>query len=420
MRWRLLLAILVATSLLAQPALAQTPNADVLFPSVSNRFPDGLVFSLRAESAQEITKVGLTYRLRDESKTVSPQFSPGKRLQVEYALGNRNEGTYLYPSIEISYQWSIEDAAGNKQETAPQTAVYYDSRFQWQNLTLEGMTISWYNANPAVMGQLLREGLDSLSKSEKLLGVRQPLTVNVIIYSSIQDMYYALPWNTRNPDPKLPTLGLQVSPTTLLLLGQQPDPARTLSHELSHITVRQGIGYIPSWLDEGLALMAEGDLAPEQATALEQAVAANKLLSLRSMTEVPDPRDPHQVWLFYGQAYSVTRFIIESKGVDKLRALMAEIKDGKDFDKALTDVYGWTTDSLEWDWRDSMGLPPGRPDNSEADGITLPKDFAVSPSQPFLAMSLLAAFGLAVIFLFPVAILWLFAAIILVSRRRYE
>jgi acyl-CoA-binding protein len=64
------------------------------------------------------------------------------------------------------------------------------------------------------------------------------------------------------------------------------------------------------------------------------------------------------VALFYGQAWSLVNFLIETYGPAKLAELYATFKDGSTADKALLKVYGFDQGGLEDDWRASLGLPP--------------------------------------------------------------
>ncbi|MBI2910221.1 MAG: hypothetical protein HYX92_21475 [Chloroflexi bacterium] len=415
----LILALLAI--LAVAPGVSAQGKLEVLSSEAENRFPNGIIFRLEVETSNALKKATLSYRVGAEGsfRTAAPPFAPGRKVSVEHVLGSRAEGSYLHPNVEIAYTWSLEDTAGNRLETPLTTVVYKDTRFTWRHVERDGVRISWYRGGETYAHQLLDKAVADLRRAALIAGVDKELTVEVLVYPSVLEMRDALPWKSRDSDPKLPTFGLQVSPKTVLLLGGRPDTARTLAHELSHIAVRQGIGYIPSWLDEGLALLAEGDLAPEHAQALERAVQQDVLYSLQSMTEVPDPREPGKVWLFYGQAYSVARFIIETGGGDKLRYLMAMLKDKKSFDDALREVYGWNTDGLELDWRDSMGLPPHLGRAAIETEVTPEQALAQkSTFGGFQAFGALAASLLGLFFLFPLAILWLATAAFVVCRRK--
>ena len=67
------------------------------------------------------------------------------------------------------------------------------------------------------------------------------------------------------------------------------------------------------------------------------------------------PGKPDDVILFYGEAHSIVRYLIDTYGTDKFRALVAGIKDGKSIDDALLAAYGFDRDGLDARWRTSVG-----------------------------------------------------------------
>jgi hypothetical protein len=149
---------------------------------------------------------------------------------------------------------------------------------------------------------------------------------------------------------------------TLLLLGAHRDVLKTAAHELSHIVV--GIAtdnpYIalPRWLDEGLAMYAEGELRDDNRYALEDAIKADRLLSVRSMTSYSGRAS--DVDLFYGQAHSIVSFMLDSFGRARLHDLLDAFSEGMRQEDALMRVYGFGLDELDDRWRASLGLEPRR------------------------------------------------------------
>ncbi|MFH1486747.1 MAG: peptidase MA family metallohydrolase [Chloroflexota bacterium] len=420
MRWFLtFIALLAVVGPTPTRGTAQG-QIEILSSTAENRFPSGIAFRIDALSTTTLETLSLTYKIGEEQSTTVPvSFEPGRHIEAEYVLGDKEQGTYLHADAEIGYHWSIADANGEELHTSAATVTYKDTRFDWQETASHGITLFWYKSSQAFADERLQIGVADLQRSSRLLGIAEDLTVKVLVYSSMADMVEALPWKNRTPEPRLPTLGLQVSPKTVLLLGNHPNVARTLAHELSHIAVRQGVGYIPSWLDEGLALLAEDGLAPEHAAALERAIKGDKVLHLRDMTEVPDPREHHEVWLYYGQAYSVARFMIASHGEDDLRTLMALLKRGEAFDDALLQVYSRDTDGLESEWRESTGLPRSRLDELTAVPGTSRKPTSTL-AQQFTAYAILAGFSLGCLFLFPFTTLWLVVAAAFIYRQKHR
>ena len=84
-------------------------------------------------------------------------------------------------------------------------------------------------------------------------------------------------------------------------------------------------------------------------------VAEGRLLRLKSMTNRPGV--PADVILFYGQARSLVRFMVNKYGSEKMRNLLSFIKKGQYIDTALMEVYGIDRDGLDNEWRRSIGAP---------------------------------------------------------------
>ena len=77
------------------------------------------------------------------------------------------------------------------------------------------------------------------------------------------------------------------------------------------------LGDVPTWLNEGLAVYSEGELDPASQRQLEDAIRDDTLLTVRSLSsgfsEVADKAN-----LSYSQSYSITKFLIETYGQEKM------------------------------------------------------------------------------------------------------
>ena len=131
----------------------------------------------------------------------------------------------------------------------------------------------------------------------------------------------------------------------------------TASHEMMHIlTHRAGdsaFGRVPAWLDEGLSELGNVDPGFSYDVALEFAMATDRLLPITSMPALPG--DPEDVIIFYGQARSIVRFMVEAYGPPRMTELMGVLKSGTNIDIALQSVYGIDRLGLENQWRRAIG-----------------------------------------------------------------
>src|SRR5215216_2132962 len=129
-------------------------------------------------------------------------------------------------------------------------------------------------------------------------------------------------------------------------------------HELTHVLVGHltfsCLGDVPTWLNEGLAVYSEGELDPASESQLEVAIRDDTLLTVRSLSsgfsEVAD-----KAYLSYSQSYSITKFLVEMYGQEKMTSLLVSLRDGLTIDQALMETYGFNVDGLEAAWREAIG-----------------------------------------------------------------
>jgi len=361
---RLLVLLGLAVLLLGtvvSPAVSAQGGPEVTAADVVNRFPEEVVFRLSAHSEAIIEEVTLHYQILPDGVMAygRPDFTPAERVQVDFQLkGNDPPRSYLAPGAQIDYFWEIEDGAGSKLTTEPDTFVYDDIRFSWESVSEGNVSVYWYAGSRSSAESSLEVARDTLDKMSALLGGTVDYSVKVWIYDSYEDMLPALVQRSEAHAQRVVVAGERVASDTVLLQGEGADD--TLRHELAHVVTHVAgegpYGSLPTWLDEGTAMYAQSEPGEGYTSALERAVKRDSLLSVRSMTAPSG--DPSKVGLFYGQAWSLVDFLIESHGPTKFAELFATFKEGSTVDKALLKVYGFDQDGLEDAWRASLGLPP--------------------------------------------------------------
>ena len=376
----LLLALLLLAALALAPRTLSAQTLSVTDGGVQNRFPDGIEFSVSAQSDQPIEKVRLRYTVLPDGTTASgvPDFQPAASVSTTFSLaGSDTPRLYLSPGTRIDYYWEVEDRAGNTATTPQGSIVYEDVRFEWSTLESDGVVIHYYSGSDDDAQAMLDVAQLSLAETAALLNATVEFPVNVRLYASTDDMRPALQERSETYESQIITAGVRVSSDTVLVLGNVS--FSTLRHELAHVVTTiagEGpFGDLPAWLNEGTAVYAQGD--PEGfGGAVERAIDRENVFSVRSITSYPG--DPNKVGLFYGQSWSLVSFLIDTYGPDEFAALFAEIKGGVTTDTALETVYGFDQDGLENEWRASVGLPPregtGQPDDDEPVPTLPPSD----------------------------------------------
>ena len=355
-----LLAVLAAASGLWPGSSLAQEGVTVRSQEVSNEFPDGIAFTVDFQSEEPVKEVRFRYAIApDGSRAYGvPECSGVTDVQCTFDLES-NAQNFLIPGVEITYFWEIKDHAGQTTETEQGRYMYEDDRFEWESLSEGGLTVWFYDASGDDVRGLLNAGRETLERMGALLGTTVDYPVKVFLYDSAQDMEPVVLARQISPDEGSVTLG-EVVVSDTAVVARDVSPLDILRHELSHIVMRSAVRGpfqgLPAWLEEGVAVYGQSQPMPDMEVALQAAIENNRPFTVRSLSSA-SAGDGGNVSLFYGQSYSVVRFLIDEYGEEKLRALLVAFREGSQTDDALTHIYGFDQDGLENAWRLSVGLP---------------------------------------------------------------
>lgn len=354
------LSVLIVTSASALPAPSVASNEIIL------NFPESATFRATLNSEAEITSVVLEYG--NEQQTCGeviakafPQFTPGKTVEAEWTWEMRQSGS-LPPGAQLWWRWHITDANGQETVTETKTATWLDDVHKWQTTTSgesQSVRLHWYQGNQAFATDLANAADSGLQFNETQSGLKADAPIDIYVYASTDDLKEAIlyepSWTGGQafPDQNIVILGISESD---LEWGRD-----AMVHELTHVLVGHltfsCLGDVPTWLNEGLAVYSEGELDPASENQLEDAIRDDTLLTVRSLSsgfsEVSD-----KAYLSYSQSYSITKFLIETYGQEKMTNLLVSLRDGLTIDEALIQTYGFDVDGLEASWRKAIEAQP--------------------------------------------------------------
>lgn len=362
----LFLVLLACCLFFWQTAVAQEENP---FPLIQNEatinFPQDVAFVLEWPATANITSAVLHYDVAKVSCLEAAAQVPVQLVtntdsivaEWTWVMGRSGNPP---PGAELNWYWTVTDTDGNVMQTEPQTRTFTDGRFQWQTISADRINLHWYRGDE--VGSILLEaavaGLDTL---ENEMGIQLQDDIDIYIYGSAADMRDALlfvqDWAG----------GVAFTEYNTILMGVEPASAEgwgrsTMRHELAHLVVGQygwscvG-GSRPTWLNEGLAMYAEGDPTPDTIASLQTAAQENSFEPLRSLNGSFSSHDS-AAGIAYAQSYSVVDFLLRDYGQAAMQQLLQTLAAGTSYDDALTAVYGLDVDGLEAAWRVAQGLPP--------------------------------------------------------------
>jgi len=368
--WLALLAGLLAFSALTVPALAQGGAITASNSKIESKFSEFIRYSITLKSDSDITSatVFVKYVTGETGNTTTrgkADFTPGKGVTAVFTRTLQRGD--LVPGTDIEYYWQIENAAGQTLKTETARYVFPDDRFDFKSASApvaQGtMTVFWYGADDAYGKKRLDVAVAAIQKLQQQVGVELNTNAKLFIYRTRNDMLAALPFKGQTNESTLTVLGQLSNPTTVLLLGGDSGVDNTTYHELSHLVVHLattnsligGVG-IPAWLDEGLSMYNQLNVESPYTDAVQRALRADKLISVRSLSAVPGQSD--QVIQFYGQSYYLVKYLNEKYGKDKMLKLLDTFKRGALVDDALKQTYGFGVQELDNQIRDYLGAAP--------------------------------------------------------------
>jgi hypothetical protein len=358
---RIGLVILALLLVLAPSTVNAESEISVLDSSVEVRFPTELVFVLQAESRANIVDARLHYQVdkMNYAQVTSEgwaDFAPATRIETSWTWDMRRGS--LPPGAAITYWWTIEDAAGRKDETSPSVVHFDDNRYDWKSLGNTDLTLFWYEGDDSFAQELMDACEGGLARLSKEVGTYPERPINIYIYASAGDLQGAMifprEWTGGAAFIEFGIIAIGISP------GQVDWGKRTLVHELTHLVVHQvafsPYGQLPTWLEEGLAMYNEGEPDPYLQSWLYKAISEDRLISVRSLCS-PFSAETEKAYISYAQSYSLVEYLLDNYGQARMLRLLTVLKQGSTYDEALTEVYGFDIDGLDSRWRETLAAP---------------------------------------------------------------
>ena len=345
-----------------QPVSAST-KADISDNEATLNFPNSITFDANIQSSLKITSVVLEYGDQEEtcSQVIAkafPKFTPDTFVRVYWTWDMHQSGS-LPPGTQIWWRWRYTDESGHETVSEQKTITWLDSIHHWQTLTEGDIRLHWYQSDQSFAHDLINAAYGGLMRVEKDAGLTTDQPVDMYIYANTSDMkasiLYEPSWTGGEAFPEYNIVIIGISPSDLSW-GRRAEV-----HELTHVLVGHFtfacLSVMPTWLNEGLAVYSEGDLDPASQKQLDQAVAEDQLLSIRSLSS-GFSEEADKANLSYSESYNVVKFLIGTYGRDKMNALLTALRDGSTVDEALKQDYGFDVEGLDGAWRQSIGARP--------------------------------------------------------------
>ncbi len=368
MRRSLLLLVLfaaLALLLTVGPAFAEDGEIEVLDVEAESQFPDGVRFSVTAQSEEEIDEIRVFFKRTGETGSStyrSVDFDPGTLVTGESILSTEGGQGYFPPGTQIRFSFEIRDKAGAVHRTPEQDFIYGDDRFEWLTVSSGLISVDYYGEYVEQRAQTILEAAEeTLESMAPLLGVEPTEPMRIVSYNNYRHMSAALPFRSQAVREQLQTSGMAFDDErVLLVLGFDATIKGTVSHEFIHLLVAEAAGrtraQVPAWLNEGLAEYGNIDPTDDYEAALRYGIFTRRLKPLWFQHSFSG--SPEDIIIAYGQGQSVVTFLIERFGPEKISELFRVLQEKLNIDAALEEVYGLDQHGIDSEWRMAIGLDP--------------------------------------------------------------
>lgn len=340
-------------------------------------FPLAVDFHLKVATEQPLQMLTLEYGMEaltcgEVSNVTTFSLDAEREIDQRWRWEIVESGT-LPPGSTLWWRWQLTTEAGEVFTLERETITFEDDWFLWQTTQSDSLTVHWYRGSRALAQQMLTTAVETLDRLAEETGLRLQDPIALYLYENPGDLRYSLPgapsWIGGVAFPEHSVV-LVVADETHTDYAQ-----RTVSHELGHLVVERlsfsCLTDLPVWLNEGLAMVAEGEENAALQEVLEEAVEAGQLLTLRQI-ESAFSAHASRASLSYAQSYSIVRYLIDTHGTEAITRLLAAFKEGMTTDEALEATYGFDAEQLESSWRASLGASSAKPDTSETRATPIP------------------------------------------------
>jgi hypothetical protein len=355
--------LLLISGFVSVPATRAQQGVSVTEESSEVSFPEGITFSLVADSPTSVARVELLYRVADLETLhlEAPDFTPGTHIEVTHAVDFQLN--YQPAGVDIFYRWRLIDEQGNVHDTDEKSVTWYDARFTWDMQKSQDVEVYAYNRNEAFNKLILDRAQQAVDELRVEYGVDQVTAIRIWIYNSGKDFAGSQQGNSSEWIAGTAYQNLHLILATIPE-GNKSEIGRIIPHEISHQILfqatRNPFNITPTWFDEGLAVNHQDNGNEDFPAMVRDAAERGQLFSIRALNS-NFPYDASETALAYAESSSIVTFIVDRFGEEKLKAVVDAYREGVSHDEAFRIGLGVDLTELDRLWKESLGYKGDQP-----------------------------------------------------------
>ena len=372
----LILAIFISTALI-RPAAGKEVNVNFGETKIENHFPKGLRFSVKIDLIQtKGAHINLWYRLGADSWM---QKSPNCDVKITDESANSKyfscvillELLGVPPQLPITYKWELADPNDNPIKFSDEKVIIYsDTKFNWQNLDSDTITIWWHDRPSEFAQQILSTAQTAIQQQKAFYGVELEHPIQIVLQNSVEELYM---WREKTSQSiggeAFPRIGLTIQIVELDMPKDVVDSwlNEIVPHEISHLYFFQATArekaIPPNWLNEGMAGYNEISDHSQDWFFVRRAIKQQTIIPLGELRG-EFTGEEEKIFLSYAESTTAIIYAIEIYGQEGLKKLFSAYQAGESSDEAFLKAFGRTESDLEKDWEIWVVEQTNQPSNT--------------------------------------------------------
>lgn len=346
------LLVIVAVSALLITNQVQAQAGIEMQSTATYQFGEQITFAAQVTAPVQIQQANIV--IFDEAQAVTNvqavSFVDGRS---EYRFDVRQNLVRPFATIRWYYELTLSD--GSVLQSDAYSLRYDDNRFTWQKLEAGGVRVFWVQGDAAFGQTALNVAQAGLQNINTIVSVDLTQPVDIFIYPKQDDLIFlgGPTWEVGHAFPEAGVALVAIE----LDSNQSVNMERLIPHELMHLMLHRQLGAsaenLPSWLNEGVATLAEINPTVDYGLVLQGASARNELIPLVDLCG-SFPADSAQAFLAYAEARSFTTYLRDTYGAPALLTLARTYTEGVDCENGAQRALGVSLSQLDINWRESV------------------------------------------------------------------
>jgi citrate lyase gamma subunit len=343
----ILLAVAASALLITKQVRAQ--SGIEMQSTAVHQFGEQITFVAQVVSPVQIQQANIV--IFDEAQAVTHvqavDFVSGRS---EYRFDTQQNRVRPFAVIRWYYELTLSDASVLQSDSY--SMRYDDNRFAWQKLESGMVRVFWAQGDAAFGQTALNVAQSGLQIINGIVPVGLTQPVDLFIYPTQNELaiFSGAAWEAGHAyaDASVALVAIELDS------NQSVNMERLIPHELMHVMLQRQLGNqrLPTWLNEGIATLAEINPTADYGIVLQDASNRNALIPIADLC-ASFPADSAQAFLAYAEARSFTTYLRDTYGAPALLNLARTYAEGVDCENGVQRALGVSLSQLDMDWREN-------------------------------------------------------------------